>query len=263
MTETNPDWIARLKQRRGVAVILLGVAVIAGVASLAGNLEKIFSLIRLLRTGPKIVGFKLSSTASEYVETRERLLFSDRTEVYRTFTFEDPNDKIRRPHANLVILFTIINPGSQDLVINRAVYDVSELSGAKSGTSGPALPLHTYRHEIAYETGRQTREMTPPFIISPGATASFDVQITTAARDLHLAWLMHIELETNETTLSTEKFVIWLDGLKDRNETDLVKRLCANSGDPNCLDFYHAGVRTVDDIVREARMNELARRRRR
>lgn len=111
-----------------------------------------------------------------------------------------------------VFNITLENRAKRPLLVTALVYNVSEVGQVMGGEPGPLSPRVRYVHELKYEAGTQRRELSSVFEIPPEGARAFELQLETKHPDLGLCWLVRIDIETNQGTVSTEEFQLILSG---------------------------------------------------
>jgi hypothetical protein len=105
---------------------------------------------------------------------------------------------------------TISNPTKQDIVLTNAIYDVSQTGEVKGGTAGPLNSQKTYRHVIVHETGKQSKQLVPPFSIPRESAASLELVIASLSQGKGLGWLLRIGFVSGAEIFYTEQFQLYL-----------------------------------------------------
>lgn len=210
------SWMAALKQRRSIAVLVFAAAIAAGIAGFLDSARKIAEGVRLIAAKPQIIAFELSPAAVGFGEERLPSLTPLRADDLRTFTSNDD-----APGHRAVFLITVDNPRPTDLILTELIVDV-EATGFYAGTgAGPLDALATYRHSLQYREGRQRRALVPPFRVPASSAASFDLAVTSPANvptDTPV-WIMTVGLTGGGYTLRTDRIQLLMSvgGAKETN----------------------------------------------
>jgi len=190
-----------------LAGLIIAIIVLSGTAGGIRSLEAVTTAIAdTLARSPKpfVASFGLSSSARGYIERREPL-FGSSSYAWRTFV---PVSVFG--HAPVAIFsVTLRNPGAKDLVITELAYDIADVGQRRRSFAVGGPSRARYHYALRHEIGVQYQPV-PPLRIVGGATASFELQLTSALDDADLGWLMRIGLVTDRGTLFTDTFQLYL-----------------------------------------------------
>jgi hypothetical protein len=187
--------------------LLIAIIVLSGTAAGARSLEAVASTVAdtwAHSPKPSIGSFALSPTASGYLE-RHEALFGSSSYAWRTFA----PDPVSGDAPVAIFTVTFRNPGPKDLVITEIAYDVADVGQLHSSASVGGSSRARYRYALRHEIGVQHQPV-PPVRVIGGATASFELELTSAENEGGLGWLMRIGFVTERDTLFTETFQLCL-----------------------------------------------------
>jgi len=114
--------------------------------------------------------------------------------------FEDVRNWIIKCVGQYQPVFSLVvkNLKQEPILISEIVYDVSVVKTYLGGMSGVIYPEHVYDHYLKHQTGEQTFQITPPFIVAPGDFGSFSVRLYPADKGKGLSWTLKIKLRDSD-----------------------------------------------------------------
>lgn len=106
-----------------------------------------------------------------------------------------------------VISFVLLNSSRKDLLINKVVYDVSDIGQVKGGGSGPLYPVLTYTHDLEHKKGLQIRSLSPPLLLKANDRVAFNIRLVPTTKESGLTWVMKIRFyDSMNQTAETDPF---------------------------------------------------------
>jgi len=91
-----------------------------------------------------------------------------------------------------VIMFTLLNNSNKDILINKVVYNVSEVADVKGGEAGPVYPLITYNHVLEHKKGLQNKNLNPVLLLKANDRVTFNIRLIPSSKGPGLTWVMKI-----------------------------------------------------------------------
>lgn len=213
--------------------------IIAAIVAFGNDLHDLYDKIFQPISSPKLIQVALSDSAHGYETNTTDLIFGERSNNFIQ-TFEQVYPLYSPPR--LVLLFTIQNTSTEELLVTNITYIVTDKGQVKSIFPKPLEPNKTYTHNLHWTIGTQVRRLTPVYSVPAKQTGAFEVEITTGeSTPLGSGVILTIQINTNLGTLETNNIQLYLPVSKS-----IEKRISSKS-EKNSLDFHKIPIKELTD----------------